>query len=679
MRRRFAAADRPCSRRPDNGTLVVGGVDFRAAVKTHAWVVLLLLVNHSICAQEAYRSPGSPEAPAEPPPNITSPSELKKLPLEQLVDLEITSASRRPERLSQTSSAVDVITAEDIERSGVTNIPDALRLGAEMEVAQVDGHTWAISARGFNTTISNKMQVLMDGRSLYTPLFSGVFWDVQQTFMPDIEQIEIIRGPGATLWGANAVNGVINIRTKSANETQGLLVYGGGGFEQDGFGGIRYGGKAGDDTYYRLYLMHQNTEGLPLEGDGMEDSSDVTQGGFRIDSKLSSADTLTFQGDFYGGSFEQLNASDISVDGENALARFTRQLDQDSSLMLQAYYDRTHRLIPDVFEEERNTFDLETQYQTRYAEHYVVAGANYRFSHDDIGNLGPSLAFLPATDSQHLVSGYLQDEWHVVPDRFFLTVGSKFEYNTFSGFEVQPTGRFTWLPTPDQTIWGAISRAVRTPTRIDQNLVSPNPAFAPALLVANPDFGSETLLAYELGYRMKATESLSFDAAGYFNDYSNLRSVEPLAGGKLTIENKLEGQSYGGSIGAKWQVNTWWRLDGSVSAIHIDIDKAPGGHDINRGKGEANDPESSFIMHSAMDLPWNLRFDSFLRYVDDLPNPHTPFYLTGDLRLGWSPRKNCEIAIVGRNLFDSAHPEFRTMTTSREVERSVYATFKWSF
>ena len=527
---------------------------------------LLLAFSIAIAAnvfgQEAFRAAEDTEAPAEPPPYGSSPAELKKLPLEALVDLQITSASRRAEKLSETSSAVDVITSEDIERAGVTNIPDALRLGTEMQVAEVDGHTWSISARGFNNTASNKMQGLMDGRSLYTPLFSGVFWDVQQTFLPDIQQIEIIRGPGATLWGANAVNGVINIRTKSADETQGFLLYGGGGYEQDGFGGLRYGGKAGENTYYRVYAMYQGTEGLPLEFDGMEDPGRITQGGFRIDSKVRPEDTLTLQGDFYGGSAEQLKPGDISVNGQNILGRWTHELAMDSSLMVQAYWDRTYRLIPDVFEEDRNTFDIETQYQVRYGEHYVVAGANYRLSHDDIGNLGPTLAFIPSSDTQHLISAYAQDEWHIVPDTFFVTIGSKFEWNSFSGFEAQPTGRFTWLPTKDQTIWGAISRAVRTPTRIDQDLVSPNPAFGlPPVLVANPDFESETLLAYELGYRIRPFTNVSFDAAGYYNDYDNLRSVEPLPGGRLIIENKLEGRSYGD------QTLPQWTMDQTTKAI----------------------------------------------------------------------------------------------------------------
>jgi iron complex outermembrane receptor protein len=640
-----------------------------------------IVIVATVSGQESFKTPDGMDVPAEPPPISGSPSELKKLPLEDLVDLQITSAARRPEKLSETSSAVDVITSEDIERSGVTNIPDALRLGTEMEVAEVDGHTWSISTRGFNTTVSNKMQVLMDGRSLYTPLFSGVFWDVQQTFLPDIQQIEIIRGPGATLWGANAVNGVINIQTKGADETQGFLLYGGGGYEQDGFGGLRYGGKVGDDTYYRVYAMYQSTEGLPFEFDGNEDPARIFQGGFRIDSKIQTGETLTLQGDFYGGNSEQINADDNEVDGQNILARWTHEVTADSSVMVQVYWDRTHRFIPDVFEEDRNTFDIETQYQVRCGEHYIVAGADYRLSHDDIGNLGPTLAFLPASDTQHLVSAYAQDEWHIVPDTFYLTVGSKFEWNSFSGFEAQPTGRFTWLPAKDQTIWGAISRAVRTPTRIDQDLLSPNPAFGfPPALIANPDFDSEKLVAYELGYRFKPFTNLSFDAAGYYNDYSDLRSIEPLPNGELKIENKLEGQSYGGSLATKWQINDWWHVDGSVSLLHVDIHRASGGHDINNGTGEANDPECSFIIHSAMDLPWHIRLDSFLRYVDDLPNPHTASYLTADVRLGWSFRPNCEIAIVGRNLFDNAHPEFaRANMMTREVERSVYGTFKWSF
>jgi len=643
--------------------------------------IFVLAFTGAVSAQEAVRVPAQPDISAEE--SNVSPAELKKLPFESLVDIEITSASRRPEPLSQASSAVDVITGDEIERAGATNIPDALRLGTEMQVAQIDGHTWAISTRGFNISTANKMQVLMDGRSLYTPLFSGVFWDVQQTFLADLAQIEIIRGPGATLWGANAVNGVINIITKSAKDTQGLLIEGGGGDELEGFGGVRYGGQIGKDTYYRAYVMHQSRDSLNLEGDGdAHDGTDFTQGGFRIDSELSSEDLLTLQGDAYSGGFGQLNAPDITVDGQDVIGRWTRQLDKDSSFMVQAYFDRTHRLIPDVFEEERNTFDLELQRRFLIGQHDVLVGGNYRLSSDNIGNLGPTLAFIPDRETVHLVSGYVQDEWHIVPDRFFVTVGSKFEYNTFSGFEYQPTGRFTWILPEEQTIWGAISRAVRTPTRIDQDFVAPNPSTGgPPLLVANPDFGSEVLLAYELGYRIKRSDTLSIDVAGYYNDYSNLRSVEPIGAGAfpVTLGNKLEGTSYGGAVSVKWHVTDWWQINGGVSALQIDFHRTAGSRDISNGSTEGNDPNWSLVAHSMLDLPGHVKFDTVLRAVGELPNPETPSYFTVDLRVAWSPIKNLEFAMVGRDLLDNEHPEFRQTMVTREVGRSFFATVKWSY
>jgi iron complex outermembrane receptor protein len=626
----------------------------------------------------------SGSAPLYAQETYQSPTELKKLPLEELVDVEIMSAARRPEPLSQAASAIDVITADDIERAGVTNIPDALRLGMEMQVAQIDGHDWAISTRGFNISGANKMQVLMDGRSLYTPLYSGVFWDVQQTFLPDLARIEIIRGPGATLWGANAVNGVINILTKSARDTQGLLLYGGGGDEETDFVGLRYGGRINQDTYYRAYVMHSNHDSLTLEGDGdARDDTDMTQGGFRIDSTPNSEDTLTLQGDGYGGRFGQLNGPDITVNGGNVLGRWTRQLASDSSVMVQTYLDYTYRLVPDVFEERRGTFDIEFQHRLVIAQsHDVIWGANYRLSADDIGNLGPTLAFIPDNNVAHLVSAYVQDEFHLVPKKFSLIAGAKFEYNSFSGFEIQPSGRFVWNPAEGQTVWGAISRAVRTPTRVDQDLVAPNPSTgAPALLVGNPDFESETLIAYELGYRIKPWHTVSIDLAGYYNEYDNLRSIEPLGPSAFVFKNKLVGNTYGGALSTKWRVTDWWELSGSVSLLQEDIHPGPGSADVTNGTSEGNDPKCSFVARSSLDLPHHVKLDAILRYVDDLPHPATPAYLTADVRIAWSPRPNFEIAIVGRNLFDENHPEFRSSQPgmTREVGRSFFGTLKWHF
>jgi iron complex outermembrane receptor protein len=648
------------------------------------FAVISLFALNQAAAQVALRLPAPSPQPSATPglAGYRSPSELKKLPLEQLVDVEITSAARRPEPLSRAASAVDVITDEDIRRSGVTNLPDALRLAPEMEVAQIDGHDWAISTRGFNISTANKLQVLMDGRTLYTPLFSGVFWDVQQTFLPDVDQIEIIRGPGATLWGANAVNGVINIRTKPADETQGFLLWGGAGNEETGFGGVRYGGMLGADTAFRLYVTHQSRDSLVLSnGADAQDEYDLTQGGFRMDSKLSRDDLLTFQGDAYGGSFGQLSGGDIEVDGQNVIGRWTHELDENSGLTIQAYFDRTHRLVPDVFEESRDTYDLEFEHRFWIGNHDLIYGANYRGSHDDIGN-SAVVAFLPATETEHLVSGYLQDEWHLVPDLFSLIGGSKFEWNSFSGFEVQPSGRFLWTPTKEQTIWGAISRAVRTPTRLDEDVIFFNTVTGAPFVLGNKNFDPEVVIAYELGYRLKPTPQISFDVAGYYNDYDNLRSVEPRPDGTLVIENLLKAQTYGGTLSTRWQVTDWWRLDGSVSLFHLNVDQS-NSQDVNHGRGEGNDPETSFIIHSAVDLWKGVKFDSYLRYVDSLPAPATPSYLELDARLAWSPCPDLELAIVGRNLLDNAHPEFagtNPMTNpTREVERSVYATIRWSF
>ena len=642
------------------------------------WLVALTPAGAQVALRVPTSAPQPATTPTPAPAAYRSPTELKKLPLEQLVDVEIMSAARRPEPLSQAASAVDVITDEDIRRAGVTNIPDALRLAPEMEVAQIDGHEWAISTRGFANSISNKLQVLMDGRTLYTPLFSGVFWDVQQTFLPDIDQIEIVRGPGATLWGANAVNGVINIQTKPADQTQGFLLYGGAGDEETGFGGVRYGGMLNPDTAYRFYVMHESRDSLVLSnGADAEDDYHITQGGFRVDSKITSDGKLTLQGDAYAGNFGQLNGGDIEVDGQDLIARWSRELSPDSNLTIQAYFDRTHRFIPDLFEESRETYDIEFQHQFRFGNHEFVYGANYRASHDDIGNISSVLAFLPANETEHLVSGYLQDEWHIMPDMFSLIGGSKFEWNSFSGFEVQPTGRFVWTPTKDQTVWGAISRAVRTPTRIDEDVVIFDQNGKPVVL-GNNNFDSEVLVAYELGYRWRMSDRLSLDLAGYYNDYDNLRSLEPAPNDTFVIDNLLKAHSYGGTFAAKWRVTDWWQLDGSLSLLHLVIDRS-GSHDFNRGRSEANDPSASFLIHSAIDLPSNVQFDSYLRYVDNLPHPATPSYLALDLRLGWSPCRNVELGIVGRNLLDDAHPEFATMPLSREVQRSVYGTLRWSF
>ncbi|WP_166646948.1 TonB-dependent receptor plug domain-containing protein [Prosthecobacter fusiformis] len=614
------------------------------------------------------------------------PSTLKNLSLDQLVDVEITSVSRRPEPLLKASSAIDVLTSEEIRRSGATNLPDALRLATGLHVAQFDGHSWAISARGFNSTTANKLQVLMDGRSLYTPLYAGVFWDVQHTFLPDIEQIEVIRGPGATLWGANAVNGVINIRTKTAQETQGWMMQGGRGTEENGFGGIRYGGKIGDSTYYRAYVTTLNRDSLSLElnGDDSLDEYALTKGGFRMDSELTSTDTLTLQGDLYTGRFGQVVGDDIEVGGGNMIIRWNHEISNDESFWLQAYYDRTYRLVPGSAEETRNSYDIEMQHSKKLTpRQHLIWGLNARASEDQIGEQAAGAAFLPANETLYLFSGYLQDDIQVLPDLLMVTLGSKFEYNSFSGFEYQPSLRFALTPTERQTFWGSVARAVRTPSRIDQDVYIPNPQISPAILRNNRDFDSEVLIAYELGHRAKWSRSVTTDLALFYNDYDKVRSIETVGSPPThyVFANGVAGETYGAELDVKWQPTRWWQLGLGYTIMQTNLRTEPGSTDPTEGSGEFNDPNHILVIRSSMDLPGNVELDATFRHVDELQQTalsNTPAYSTVDIRLAWRPTNDLELAIVGRNLLDASHTEFRRNAT-REIGRSVYFMATWSF
>lgn len=603
--------------------------------------------------------------------------DLKKLSLEELFNVEVTSVSRKMEKASEVATALDVISDEDIRRTGAPNLPEALRLATGLHVAQVDGHTWAISSRGFNLTTANKLQVLMDGRSLYTPLFSGVFWDAQDTLMEDIARIEVVRGPGATMWGANAVNGVINIITKSARETQGALVLGGAGTEERGFGAIRYGGQLGKNTYYRTYLKHFNRDDLSLtDGRGARDEWTMSQGGFRTDSELSGDNLLTFQGDLYYGGIGQLTENEINLGGGNVLGRWTHQFTPESDLLAQLYYDRVYRDIPRLFQEQRDTLDFELQHRLPAGDRNdLIWGLNYRVSADEIENPMPSrLAFYPEEKTIQLFSFFLQDEIALVPERLSLILGSKLEHNDFTGFEYQPSVRLAFTPTERQTAWAAVSRAVRTPSRIDHDLR------VPGVIAEDSGFDSEKLIAYELGYRVQLHSKVALDLATFFNDYDELRSQEPWLGGDRVFRNKLEGETYGLELVARVQLADWWRLRAGYTFLEKDLSLEPGSLDVTRGTTEGNDPDHIFLLHSSINLPGNWYFDGLLRYVDALPDPYVPGYSVLDLRLAWRPANDLEMALIGRNLLDDRHPEFgRPGPLRKEIEHSVYAKVTWRF
>ncbi|MGH2603337.1 MAG: TonB-dependent receptor plug domain-containing protein, partial [Dehalococcoidia bacterium] len=477
-------------------------------------------------------------------------------------------------------SAVQVITQEEIRRSGASSLPEALRLAANLQVAQVDARQWAISARGFNSTTANKLLVLIDGRTVYTPLFSGVFWDVQDVPLADVDRIEVISGPGATLWGANAVNGVINVITKRAADTQGFLLSGGGGTELRGFGTLRYGGALGSAVRYRIYGRGFAREPTALPG-GPEaaDEWHVGQGGVRVDWDASPSDRVVLHGDLYDGRIGQATAGDIAVSGRNVMATWSRTISGTASLTAQLYYDRTNRDIPGTFGEKLDVYDAELQHTVRLgARHDVVWGLGFRLINDHVAN-SAALAFLPAHVARRWYTGFVQDEIAVIRDRLRVTLGTKVEHNEYTGFEIQPSGRVDWRLHASGTLWAAVSRAVRTPSRIDREFFVPGQP--PYALAGGPDFDSEEALAYELGYRHQRG-ALALSVATFYNRYHGLRSLEqvnPPAASPVVIANGQDGESYGAEVAADYWITRAWRLRGGYTELRIHIWPNPGSTD----------------------------------------------------------------------------------------------------
>jgi iron complex outermembrane receptor protein len=600
---------------------------------------------------------------------VRPPTELKKLSLEQLFELEVTSVSKKPEKLSETAAAVHVVTDEDIRRSGALSIPEALRDIPGVEVAQVDSRQYAITARGFNSTTANKLLVLMDGRSLYTPLYSGVFWDAQDTLMEDIARIEVIRGPGATVWGANAVNGVINVITKSAEETQGALVAGGGGNVERGFTGARYGGQLGRDAYFRVYGKYfDRGESVLPNGQDARDRFRMGQGGFRMDWKAGTDRLLTLQSDVYDGSAAQPAGGDTDLKGGNILGRWTQRLSARSDLQIQAYYDRSDRNIPAVFGEKLDTFDLDVRHRFPLAGgHDIVWGIGYRYTNDRIDN-SASLAFLPAHLARRLATAFVQDEITVVDGRFHVTLGSKFEHNDYTGFEYEPSVRLAWTPSKEQTVWGAASRAVRAPSRIDRDFFVPGQP--PFLLSGGPNFRSEKVYAFEAGYKVQPAATLSASVATFYNLYKDLRSLE--TGPPFTFANGLEGESYGAELETTYQPAAHWRLSAGYTFLHLNLRRRPGSTDMTQEGQEGDSPRHAAFLESRLDLSGGVELDASIRYVDDLPNQKVPHYVALDARLGWRPSKSLELSVAGPNLGKPQHPEFGLPASRREIRRGVY-------
>lgn len=608
-------------------------------------------------------------------------AQLKKFSVDELMDIQVTSVSKHAEKLSEAPSAIQVITGDEIRRSGASSIPEALRLASNLHVAQQDSRQWAISARGFNNGLGNKMLVLIDGRTVYTPLFSGVFWDVQDTLLEDVDRIEVISGPGATLWGANAVNGVINIITRRASESQGLYLEGGGGTELRGFGGFRYGGEFTSNVFYRVYAKHTRRDHSETSADTVAgDDWWITQGGFRVDWEASEFSLMTFQGDLYDGQISQAAPGDVGVSGGNVLARLTHSYADETEIQLQMYYDRAERRIPGTFTENLNTFDVDFQHRLPLGgRHDFMWGLGYRLLGDDVRN-GPGLAFRPETVTLNLFTAFLQDEITLIEDRLSLTLGSKFEHNDFTGFEIQPSARLSHLIDDKQMVWGAVSRAVRTPSRLDRDFFIPGTA--PFAILGGPNFESESLVAYELGYRVRPREDLSVSAAAFFNDYSGIRGTEqtaPPAPAPMVIENSQDAEAYGVELSAKYQASESWQLRAGFTELQVRVRAKRGSTDTTRGSGEAVDPNHQFFLRSSHNLSHNVELDAGFRYVSRLASQNVPAYAELDLRLGWRPTDHLEVSLVGRNLLHESHAEFGARAGRREIERSVYGKLAWRF
>jgi len=647
-------------------------------------------------------------------------NDLTALSLEDLMAIEITSVAKKPQKVSDAAAAIFVITQEDIRRSGVTSIPEALRMVPGLQVARIYSNTWAISSRGFNGRIANKLLVLIDGRSAYTPLFSGVFWEVQDTLLEDIDRIEVIRGPGATLWGANAVNGVINIITKKAKDTRGSLVTAGFGTEEKGFGGVRYGGKLGETgDYYRVYAKYFNRdEAVFASGPDAADDWNAFRGGFRMDLSRQPDDLLTLQGDIYDGDsgltmtdvipvspYSAIFDSDIDFIGGNLNARWQHTISSTSDLTLQLYYDRAEYQTA-IIGQDIDTADIDFQHRFGLpGNHEIMWGLGYRFIHDDISS-SFSTVVDPASRDYDLLNAFVQDEITLFPDLLRVTVGSKFEYNDSTGFEFQPSARLWWKPHERQTVWAAISRAVRTPCRAEEDVritrqVLPSNTLGSAstmgflTMVGSREFESEDLLASELGYRFETTKSVSVDMTAFYNIYDNLLTLEPgtlyleTADGSphfvlpIIVANKMDGKTYGMELTLDWHPLHWWRVQGAYTWLQMQLHPDEDSGDTFSEKAEDESPHHQVSLRSLMNLTKNLELDVWARYVDELSGQGVDRYVTLDCRLGWEPVRNLELSIVGQNLLDSQHSEFNeelfVNSLSTEIERGVYGRITMRF
>jgi iron complex outermembrane receptor protein len=641
----------------------------------------------------------------------TVPGSLKQLSLEQLGDVEVTTVSKQPQQLQRTPAAIFVITQEDIRRSGATNIPEALRMAPGVEVARIDADHWSVAIRGFAGQFSKSLLVLIDGRSVYTPLFDGVYWDVQNVMLEDIERIEVIRGPGGTIWGANAVNGVINIITKSSKETQGSLAALGGGNVDQGTGAVRYGGSDGKDFSYRIYGTG-SLRGPEFHADGDPfDGFRMGQMGFRTDWKADDKNTLTVQGDIYGAlSGESLQLATYSppaeivaedkanASGGNLLARWQHTTGEGSDIQIQTYFDRTNRQDLELGE-TRDTLDIDfVQHLRVHREQELTWGLGARVSPSNYIQIAPGVNFLPNKQTESIYSGFAQYELPIVRDKLMLTAGTKLEHNSFSGFDYQPSVRLLWAPTERHSFWTAVTRAVRTPSRIDDDVLFDifveNTPTVPVYfeILGNPHQKAEQLIGYEAGYRTQVNRNLYLDFTGFYNSYRDLQNYGPLALSEASTPpplrllivvpyaNGIQGSTMGGEVAPNWKVTHWWQVRGSYSFLHMGLEDKPGYTDTGGllASYEGSSPKHVLGFQSLINLPKHFEFDQTFRYSSELSAQGVKGYSTADVRLGWRAGEGLDFSVVGQNLLQPYHYEFGGDPGPLVgIKRAVYAKMTW--
>jgi iron complex outermembrane receptor protein len=641
--------------------------------------------------------------------------DLTEASLEDLMNIQVTSVSKKEQKLSRTGAAVYVITQEDIRRSGASNIPDLLRMAPGVDVAQIDAHTWAIAIRGFNDRYANKVLVLIDGRSVFSPTTSGVNWDQQELPLENIERIEVMRGPGGTVWGANAVNGVINIITKSAEDTQGGLVSAGAGSREAGRGLLQYGGKLGGTGTYRVFgdYFDIRNSSAPNGKEGA-DGWHASRGGFRSDWNPSPRDTLTVEGDLFQTHEDQtistlfsnalfarrIMSDPVTVGAGDILGVWNHMLKNGSDMTLQAYYDRYDRLDLGV-RERRNTVDFDFHHHFKAGNrHDIVWGVGYRITSDHFLP-GYGATYVPLHRADSLFSGFVQDEIRL-GDKLWLTVGSKFEHNAYTGFEYEPSAQLVWTPTDRQTVWMSAARAIRQPARSEFGLQVdvaafplPNGGLGVVKLMGADNKDAEQVHDYGIGYRTQPNRRLSFDLAGFLSHYGSSDTVEP--GTPYLVSNpapphvvfpnifddQAHARTYGVEAFGNWKVTSHWRISPGYSMIRLKVTADPSSRDANPELPASKTPEQQFQVHSFLNLTHNLDWDSAVFYVGSLREASmpTPSYTRLDTRIAWRLSEYLELSIAGQNLLSPRHAEFQDANGQLHtlVQRSVFGKVTWRF